>query len=39
MDLNNVYNHIKMCINMVTILREGLLTAYQTIKQHSNFDE
>ena len=32
MDINNFYNHIKMCLNAVTRLREDLIAAYQPIK-------
>ena len=38
MDLKNIYNHIKMCINVVTRLRLDLLPAYQSIKRHSEFE-
>ena len=37
--LKNFYNHIKMCINAVTRLREDLLPGYQLIKRHSEFAE
>ena len=37
MDLNNVYNHISMCLNAATILQEELLPDYHTIKRHSKF--
>ena len=39
LDIKNFYNHIKMCINAVTILREDLLPGYQSIKRHSYFEE
>ena len=39
LDLNNFYKKIKMCLNAVTRLREDLLTTYQYIKRHSEFDE
>ena len=39
MDLKNFSNHIKMCINAVTRLREDLLPDYQSIKIHSEFEE
>ena len=39
MDLNNFFNHIKMCLNAVTRLREDLLPDYQSIKRHSEFEE
>ena len=39
MGLNNLYNHIKMCLSAVTILLEDLLTGYQYINRHSEFEE
>ena len=39
MDLNNFFNHINMCLNAVTRLREDLLPDYQSIKTHSEFEE
>ena len=39
LDLKKFYNHIKMCINAVTILREDLLPGYQYIKKHSDSEE
>ena len=39
MDLNNFFNHIKMCLNAVTRIREDLLPDYHTIKIHSEFEE
>ena len=39
MELNSLYNHIKMCINAVTRLREDLLPDYRSIKIHSEFEE
>ena len=39
MDLKNFYNHINMCLNAVTRIREELLPAYQSIKSHSDFEE
>ena len=39
MDLKNFYNHIKMCLNSVTRLREDLLPSCQYIKRHSDFEE
>ena len=38
LDLNNFYNHIKVCINEVTRLQEDLLPAYHPIKIHSDFE-
>ena len=38
-DLKKFYNHIKMCLNEVTRLQEDLITAYQYIKRHSDFEE
>ena len=39
MDLKKFYNHIKMCLNAVTKLREYLLPCYHSIKRHSEFEE
>ena len=39
MDLKNFFNHIKMCLNAVTRLREDLLPDYQSIKRNSQFEE
>ena len=39
LDLKNFYNHIKMCLNVVTRLREDLLPTYNIIKRHSEFKE
>ena len=39
LNLSTFYNHIKMCFVEVTILLEDLLTAYQSIKRHSEFEE
>ena len=39
MDLNNFYNHIKMCHIVVTKIREDLLHFYLSIKKHSEFAE
>ena len=39
LDLNNLYVHIKMCLNAMTRLREDLLTSYQYIKRHSWFEK
>ena len=39
MDIKNFYNHIKMCLNVVTRLREYLLPGYQSIKIQSQFEE
>ena len=38
LDLNNFYNHIKMCINAVTRLQEYLFPGYQSIKGNSEFE-
>ena len=35
MDLKNFYNHINMCLNVVTILREDFLIGYHSINRHS----
>ena len=37
LDLNKFYNQINMFINVVTRIREDLITAYQSIKRHSGF--
>ena len=37
LDLKNLFNHIKMCHNAVTRLREDLLPDYQSIKRHTQF--
>ena len=39
MYLKKFYNHIKMCINAVTRIREDLLLAYHFIKIYSDFAE
>ena len=39
LDLKNFYNHIKMCLNAVTILQEDLIPDYHSIKRHSKFEE
>ena len=39
LELNNFFNHIKMCLNAVTRLIEDLLPDYQSIKRHSEFEE
>ena len=39
MDIKNFFNHIKMCLNAVTRLREDLLLGYQSIRRHSKFEE
>ena len=39
MYINTSYNHINICVNAVTILREDFLPAYQSIKRHSEFAE
>ena len=38
-DLKKFYNHIKMCFNAMTRLWEDLLTIYQSIKRHYEFEE
>ena len=38
LDLKNFFNHINMCLNAVTRLREYLLPDYQSIKRHSEFE-
>ena len=35
--LNNLYDHINMCLNVVIILRKYLLPAYRPIKRHFKF--
>ena len=37
--LNNFYNHINMCLNALTRLREDLINSYQSNKRHSEFEE
>ena len=39
MDIKNFYNHIKICINAVTIKIEYLIPSYQSIKRNSEFEE
>ena len=39
LDLNNFYNHIKICLNAVTRIQEYPLPAYQSIKTHSEFEK
>ena len=39
LDLNNFYNHINICINVVTRLQEDLIPSYQSIKRYSDFEE
>ena len=39
MDLKNFYNHINMCLNAVTRLREDLFSVYQSIKRQYDFAE
>ena len=39
LDLKNFFNHIKMCLNAMTRLREYLLPDYQSIKINSKFEE
>ena len=39
MDLNNFYNHIKICLKAMTRIQEYLLTGYQSMKRHSEFQE
>ena len=39
MDIKNFFNQISMCLNAVTRLREDLLTDYQSIQRHSDFEE
>ena len=39
LDLNNFYNHINICLNAVTRLREDLLPGYHSIKRKSDFAE
>ena len=35
MELNKVYNHIKMCPNAATRILEDPITAYRSLKIHS----
>ena len=39
MDIKIFYNHINMCLNAVTRLREDLLPDDQSIKRDSEFEE
>ena len=39
LDLNNFHKQLKVCLNAVNRLREYLLTYYQSIKRHSQFEE
>ena len=39
MYFKNFYNHIKMCLNVVTRLQEDLLPSYQSIKRYSEFED
>ena len=39
LDLNNFFNHIKMCLNAVTRLQEDLLPSCQYFKRHSEYEE
>ena len=39
LDLNILYDHIKMCLNAVTRLLEEILPGNQSIKRHSEFAE
>ena len=38
LDLKNLYKHIKMCRNVVNRLLEELLSDYQSVKRHSEFE-
>ena len=38
LDLKKFYDHINMCINVVTRIKEDLLPAYRSIKIHSKFE-
>ena len=39
LDRNNLYNHIKICLNVMNRIREDLLTDYNSIKIQSEFEE
>ena len=39
LDIKNFHNHIKMCLNEATRLKDNLICAYQQIKWHSEFYE
>ena len=39
LELKNFYNHIRMCLDVLTRLPEDLLTDYQPIKRHYEFEE
>ena len=38
LNLNNFYNHIKMCLNAETRFQWDVFPTYQSIKIHSNFE-
>ena len=38
LDLNNLFNHIKISFDAVTRIREDLLPDYQSIKRNSKFE-
>ena len=38
LDLNNFYNQINMCLFAINILLDDLLTDYQYVKIHSEFE-
>ena len=39
LNLKNCYNHINMCLHVVTIIQEELLPDYQSIKRHYGFQK
>ena len=39
LDIKNSFDHIMMCLNVVTKIIEYLLPDYQSIKRHSQFEE
>ena len=39
LDTKNLYNHIKMCLNVATIRRQNIIHEYQKIKSNFGFDE
>ena len=38
LDIKDLFNHIKMCLNAVTRLREDLLPDYHSINRYSQFE-
>ena len=38
LELNNFYNHINICLNVLNKLQEYIIPAYQSIKGHYEFE-